>query len=587
LDPRKALRDVRTIVALGPRAPGTEGERKAFSWIGNRLEDLGYKIEEDNFRIVGWQDLKSELVVNGQRIRALTFGYSPPVEAEGELVCLRSGREDEYVAKDVRGKLVLVEWGSANMRRLYWNALVNGAAAVIIGFTVPHLLRFEAFGVDGYPLRIPVTMIALKDHRRLSSRANRAQLRGRLRIRAQYNLVANSMNLSALKKGRADEEVIALAHVDCWYKGANDNASTVSIVLQMAELFSEIESERGIRFLFTGSEEAGDLSWLYYLKGAAAYIDGHPERIRRTVGVVNGDITGNGERLYVEATPELATFASSLAQELHIRDYVRKVPPSTWQETFVFTMYGLPAICLMWASYNEYHTSQDVPTIIDRNKFLTSMKLATLMVGRLARNRLLPYDFGNYAELIVRGNEDRSMSGIMTPHEAMKANPGLDSWTGRVSDSIDLIKLKSLWEELAGSYNRSFRMVKRSKELAQKLSRVGRVLSGRLNPLFVGAVISEFGLEESTLPTLRILDDVTELTQVVTHLKSIRAATWDPVLKSFISYFARKPAFVDVRYDLSSVESKLRFAENMAAAECKLLSITLCEAIDLLRAEMK
>jgi hypothetical protein len=304
------------------------------------------------------------------------------------------------------------------------------------------------------------------------------------------------------------------------------------------------------------------------------------------MAVVNGDVTGNGERLYVETTPELARFASSVARQLGISKFKLKIPPSTWQETFAFTMYGLPAVCLMWASYNQYHTHQDLPNIIDKDKFSISMKTIAIMLHGLSTNHVFPCNFSDYAELMLRGNENHSMSGIMTPHRAMRANPGLDGWMSKIPERRQLTELAALLEKLAHSFRPHLRKVEKNPELAGKLNVVSRVLSGRLNPLFVGAVVSDFGLEESTLPTLRILDDVVELSEAAAHLKTVRAASWNPALKSFISYFGRSPTSVDVSNDLNSIETKLKFAENIAEAECRLLSRTVEECLDLMRMKM-
>jgi hypothetical protein len=81
------------------------------------------------------------------------------------------------------------------------------------------------------------------------------------------NQTITSANVVAEKKGASTQEIIVGAHYDCTGagKGADDNASGVAVMLEVAKLVQKVQTPYTIRFIAFGAEESGLLGSLAYL----------------------------------------------------------------------------------------------------------------------------------------------------------------------------------------------------------------------------------------------------------------------------------------------------------------------------------
>lgn len=108
-----------------------------------------------------------------------------------------------------------------------------------------------------------------------------------------------SKNIIAFKKGEVLKEVIIGAHYDSvpdeGSQGADDNASSIGILLETAERLKDIETYYSIRFIAFGGEEKG-------LQGSTYYVENMTqEEIDNTVGMVNMDSLIAGDEMYIHA----------------------------------------------------------------------------------------------------------------------------------------------------------------------------------------------------------------------------------------------------------------------------------------------
>ncbi len=194
-----------------------------------------------------------------------------------------------------------------------------------------------------------------------------------------------------LLAARASEEwVIAVAHYDAWYGGANDNASGVAVTLEAAFALASLGLDRNVRFLLTDGEELG-------LVGTERYIAEFG--VERVVMVLNADsiahrgtvgswLTSEADSVeYIlqgnEASAEAAYRAADLASRLPVPLVMRPViypmdgvssagfalgynlsdHAPFWlrdvQALFPFPAGGKPA----W-----YHTPEDDPSTVDTER---------------------------------------------------------------------------------------------------------------------------------------------------------------------------------------------------------------------------
>jgi alkaline phosphatase isozyme conversion protein len=111
-----------------------------------------------------------------------------------------------------------------------------------------------------------------------------------------------SSNVVAVKDGLSSRSLIVGAHYDSVPvgKGADDNASGVAVMLQVAEMVKDMQTPYTIRFVAFGAEEAG-------LYGSAAYAKQmSATEVQEAVAMINLDslIAGDTPNVYGNESPE-------------------------------------------------------------------------------------------------------------------------------------------------------------------------------------------------------------------------------------------------------------------------------------------
>jgi Zn-dependent M28 family amino/carboxypeptidase len=109
------------------------------------------------------------------------------------------------------------------------------------------------------------------------------------------NGVVNSSNVIAVKEGLSPQEIIVGAHYDSppLGTGADDNASGVGVLLEVAQRIQNISTPYTIRFILFGAEEIG-LERSKYYAGQMQDAD-----IQNTIAMINLDALIAGDIAYV------------------------------------------------------------------------------------------------------------------------------------------------------------------------------------------------------------------------------------------------------------------------------------------------
>lgn len=105
----------------------------------------------------------------------------------------------------------------------------------------------------------------------------------------------NTQNVIGKANGKGRKSIIISAHYDhlgmmgdVMFPGANDNASGISLLLNLATYYSKIKSKYNIIFICFGAEEAG-------LKGSKYFTNNPLIDLRKVQFVINLDIVGTGD----------------------------------------------------------------------------------------------------------------------------------------------------------------------------------------------------------------------------------------------------------------------------------------------------
>ncbi|RRN72844.1 M20/M25/M40 family metallo-hydrolase [Peribacillus simplex] len=272
-----------------PRAAGTEGELRAVKYIESQFKSLGFETKVQPFPIYDTvQNVKVKIGDSdlGGTPRAFSGSISGKVTAE--LVNVGKAKPEE-VGENVSGKIALVERGDITFVEKVQNVLNKGAVGVLMYNNSP---SGNNFGQVSAGQNIPAVAITQAQGLELVEQLKTKQITSTLEVGKAERIEKTSYNVIASLKPKANKDngqiVTVGAHHDSvpGGPGANDDASGVSAVLELARILAKTPIDTEIRFLTFGSEERG-------LVGSSFYADSLPkEDVDRMVAHFQMDMIG-------------------------------------------------------------------------------------------------------------------------------------------------------------------------------------------------------------------------------------------------------------------------------------------------------
>lgn len=178
-------------------------------------------------------------------------------------------------------------------------------------------------------------------------------------------------NLVAEKKGTVSDQVILVeAHVDsvgASFAGADDNASGVAVLLEMARVLKDYSNKKTLRFFVTNGEEQGLVGAIHYVKVLTS-----ENRLRDLSLVINMDMVGYNSNGVVELETDppfedLAKWFGELANRF--TSLKAKITLGAWGSDHVpFLKKNVPAILTIenWDTKTPcYHQKCDTPDTLN------------------------------------------------------------------------------------------------------------------------------------------------------------------------------------------------------------------------------
>ena len=253
--------------------------------------------EKEQRKLADFRDCPISLIQ-----RSVTF------EGEAEVVVLEDGEEEsEYEGLDLSGKIVLTQGDVSRVRELAVEKY--GAVGILFDgmrkappvrerIDLPDALQYTSFWWRGGERRCFGFVLSPREGDRLRALIKKqAQDGGEpVRVRAQVDARLYDGDLevvTALIPGKAEEEVIVVAHLCHPQPSANDNASGSATALEMARALQRLITtgqlsppRRSIRFL-----------WVPEITGTFAYLATHETEIPHIIAGVNLDMVGQNQEL--------------------------------------------------------------------------------------------------------------------------------------------------------------------------------------------------------------------------------------------------------------------------------------------------
>ena len=194
-------------------------------------------------------------------------------------------------------------------------------------------------------------------------------------VKNEFKTNYSTQNVAAFIQGEIDSFIVFSAHYDhlgkmgseVYFAGANDNASGVAMVLNLASYFSEHKPKYSIAFLFFSAEELGIL-------GSAFYNQNPLFPLTKIKFLTNLDMVGSGEKgiKVVNATVFQKEFQllQSINNQNNYLSQIGARTPAANSDHYFFYQNKVPCFFIYTlGEYSEYHNIYDRSNKLPLNKY--------------------------------------------------------------------------------------------------------------------------------------------------------------------------------------------------------------------------
>ncbi|WP_066414849.1 M28 family peptidase [Halorubrum aethiopicum] len=380
-----------TLVDIGDRMAGSDGERRAAEATRDALESVGARDARlESFDIQGWTRGSSAVRASDTTQDSIALPRSPSGEVTGELVDLGYGLPEDFEREDIEGKVVMAASNVPDYydrfihrREKYYYAVEGGAAAFVFRNHVEGCLPpTGSVGTAEAPIGdVPAVGVSKEVGSRLSRRFDGEDVTVEVDADAHD---ATSYNVHADLGPDTEEAVLVTSHVDAHdiAEGAGDNGAGTAIVLEVAKAVAAREDELDTRVhcLVYGAEEVG-------LVGSS---HDAAERDHDSVkAIVNNDGVGRGRTLkfYTHGFDDLDDAAEVVADRFdHPAGTVPRLGPHS--DHWPYVQWGVPGYHVMSETGDEGrgwgHTFADTLDKLEVRNLREQAVLLTELVVDLA-----------------------------------------------------------------------------------------------------------------------------------------------------------------------------------------------------------
>jgi peptide/nickel transport system permease protein len=429
----------------GGRRGGSPQEWAAAEWIAAQFKELGLQPAGDNGTYfqefpINYQELTatptltiedkdSRIVLTGEHrgnFREIVSGNAGEGRADhAEIVFIGGGRYDtklkidDMANLDLQGK-VLLTTGAGGLYQISSRAIEHGAVGILLptaskqstylkgsysdevadprlpAFTISEELVDKILAPAGHRMHDLWVMEQRGDTLPRFSTGSWASMS--LALDRQR---ATSRNVLGFWPGTdpnyAWQAVIICAHYDhvgqdpngAVFAGANDNASGVATILEIARLWREhgFRPQRSVLFAAWGSEEYGLVGSRYFTEHPTS-----PILLPNVTAVINIDMAGKGALNDLSLTkPELSEArvlyfqSQEAAQRMGVNTRVSEYSGGSDHASFLSV--GVPAVMLIQESDTDYHTPRDTVAnillpVLDETGEVAAMSAMLVTMGR-------------------------------------------------------------------------------------------------------------------------------------------------------------------------------------------------------------
>jgi hypothetical protein len=199
-----------------------------------------------------------------------------------------------------------------------------------------------------------------------------------------------SRNIGCFFNGRNNDSMVVFsAHYDhlggmgsaTYFPGANDNASGVSVLLNLIRYYSRHQPHYKTVFIFFAGEEAG-------LVGSKFFVESQAIDLQKIKFLINLDLLGTGgDGIMVVNGAILEKQFQTLNQinaDLHLVKDIKKRGKAANSDHYWFTEAGVPAFFIYtMGGIKAYHDVYDVEKTLPLTAYINVFRLITEFAGKL------------------------------------------------------------------------------------------------------------------------------------------------------------------------------------------------------------
>jgi len=420
-------------IPMGFRWAGSEADNQAARFLAAEMRRIGMTdVRLEAVPVDEWAPVHQYVLVDGKRLQGSPYPGVPPTPADGvtgEVVYADDGQAIDFAGLDVQGKIVIVDFNSAN----WWfnfpaaEAGLRGAKAIILTFSPAYpgyQAQLGAFASNdpGYSMDYPPIMwLRQADADWLKARiAADPTTEATFMLKSKHQMataggVGYNVVGSVRGKMRSGQRIVLGSHHDAHFTGAMDNtaAAVMSLTMIKAMKMSGYKPDRTLTVLSTTAEEWGytncNYDWLVGSVHAASVA--HKGWAGRLAGFLEIEIPAYRDGvLWFTASHEMAPWLEAMIEKYKPltaspsgQDAYVVTPDSddglwfSYNDQWPFSVMGAPSICswtpdgAFWE--NKYHTQFDNYDALDWGFFARETKFHWRLARELDSGRsVLPYD---------------------------------------------------------------------------------------------------------------------------------------------------------------------------------------------------
>ena len=256
---------IEELASYGLRRANLKSESKTIGYLKTKLAEAGVEVSVDTFSYNYFNYDSAIVLHNNKRIefnRLFINPYFKEYELESELFLLSTPIEN--LEGNLSDKIIIVA-GSYNFFDLF---KIKAKAIIVVSDSVYEI-------VEGQKSRQKISL----------------KIFGEVEEYKTFNVLGNS---SAKATGKKD--IVISAHWDSKIgPGADDNASGISVMLELAKYFNENKNNIpfNIKYIAFGAEELGML-------GSQAYFQKHSTELKNCMLNINLDAVGGSSDIMLE-----------------------------------------------------------------------------------------------------------------------------------------------------------------------------------------------------------------------------------------------------------------------------------------------